>query len=153
MNKHIIGIGLLGAFLTLICAVSLTLVQSPTSQRNINLDENRIRDFQEIEYMMENHAEKTGSLPPTLEALDVSPRSTEEAQDILTDPQSKKLYDYRVIDAGIYELCTTFATDSAQQAESGITVQVNTRFKHRIGYDCIQLRLSQIITTPTPRKL
>ncbi len=150
MNKHTIGITALGIFLAVVCIFSLTQINSPVTQRNINLDENRIRDFQEIEYMMENHVRKTGSLPPTLEALDVTPRTTEEAKDILTDPVSKVLYDYEPIAATTYQLCTTFATDSAASEDGQVSIKVNTRFEHAYGYDCVQLTLSKDILSPTP---
>lgn len=147
---------MLGIFLALVCVFSLTQINSPVTQRKINLDENRVRDFQEIEYMMENHVRKTGALPPTLQALDVSPRTTEEAQDLLTDPESKQLYSYSRLSDENYQLCTTFATDSSITNNGAVSVQINTRYSHKAGYDCIQLTLPKTLEnslTPTPAPL
>lgn len=153
MNRHTLGIGVLGIFLAVVCVFSLTQINSPVTQRKINLDENRIRDFQEIEYMMENHVRKTGALPPSLQALDVSPRSTQEAQDVVTDPETKQLYHYSQTSETSYQLCTTFATDSSVANNGTVSVQINTRYNHTAGYDCVELTLPKSLEntlTPTP---
>ncbi len=81
------------------------IVGSPSKQRNIRIDNQRVGDLQNIQYQIVNYWQQKEKLPASLADLSDPISNTT----IPTDPESKKEYTYTVKSAKSFELCATFA--------------------------------------------
>jgi hypothetical protein len=136
MHKHYGAVIMLGAFGLLVLGIGISLAGSPISQKKIRLDEIRTTDFNNLKYDIENYYRNNSKLPTLLSELN--------RVDSISDPETKKSYEYKVTTPFSYELCTEFSTDSLEVAKSkgggsryGYTSYNNTNTNHKAGYDCI----------------
>jgi len=84
----------------------LFAVGSPFKERKRRLDNQRINDIQQLEFMITNNYQDTGELPQNLSSLAAAYRNIE----IPTDPVSNERYTYKKIDPTMFKLCATFQT-------------------------------------------
>lgn len=97
-------------------AWAFTIVRSPYSARLQLADEQRLQGLIEITRLIDCHYSYAGELPRSLEAMGAYlgersgrlPVAEGCANEVPTDPLSGVAYDYRVIDADTYELCSDF---------------------------------------------
>ncbi|WP_305804985.1 hypothetical protein [Stenotrophomonas sp. YIM B06876] len=83
---------------------------SPAQQRLWRLDESRKADLETLQLATRDYWRAHGALPQSLAVVAAQPGMSLP----LHDPVSDLPYGYRVIDATRFELCATFATDSAR---------------------------------------
>ena len=110
----------------------------PSTQRDIRLDERRVRDLQRIDTAVHGYAGSHGSLPPDLATLAAQPgRSL-----AIADPVDASAYTYEPIDERTFRLCAVFITDTAEppQAEDA---RVADEWLHGAGRHCFQRKLKK----------
>lgn len=81
---------------------AISVVGTPETVRNKELDRARINDLQRIHWAIDQFYEDNGELPSRLEELDLEKR-------ILQDPETSNVYGYVVLDSKNYQLSATFA--------------------------------------------
>jgi hypothetical protein len=90
------------------------LLGSPAEQRRLRLDTARTSDLERLQRLIERFAKDHRELPDTLSAL-----GTHSGYDAgYADPESGAPYEYRRVSASAFQLCATFATDSARDKEA-----------------------------------
>lgn len=92
----IVLIAIVGGFL---------VVGSPTKQRNMRFDNQRVSDLQNIQWQIVNYWQQKEQLPVTL----ASTTDPLYGGIIPTDPETKSEYEYVVKGATSFELCANFA--------------------------------------------
>lgn len=83
-------------------------VGSPTTQRNLRLDSQRVSDLQNLQWQIVNHWQTKSKLPMQLTELADSISGVQ----IPSDPETKTPYEYKVKTNLSFELCATFARES-----------------------------------------
>lgn len=127
------------------------IVGSPSTQRALRFDEERIADLSNIQNGITNYWQRTGKLPATLAALTdplMNYRYT------TADPESGQPYQYTVKDARTFELCVTFDTFSSGTSASGAYTQpmvVDENWKHDAGYSCFDRTIDPALYPPYPK--
>lgn len=81
------------------------VVGSPTKQRNLRFDNQRVSDLQNIQYQIVNYWQQKSRLPTKLDELKDPLYGTV----VPVDPKSAEQYVYSVKNNLSFELCTTFA--------------------------------------------
>ena len=110
----------------------------PSTQREIRLDERRVRDLQRIVTAVNGYAEDHGSLPSDLATLAAQPGR----RLAIADPVDASPYAYEPIDERTFRLCAVFTTDTAEppQAEDA---RVADEWLHGTGRQCFQRKLKK----------
>ncbi|MFC3715699.1 hypothetical protein ACFONC_05990 [Luteimonas soli] len=88
---------------------AIAVMGSPGEQRQMRIDEQRVQDLRSIEAAVRLYRNDEGSLPDDLATIDARPGVALD----LADPQTGAPYEYRRTGADAFELCASFATDSA----------------------------------------
>ena len=144
MRIYKLAIALLGVLCVVIVVVSFMIGGTPVSQRLINLDRTRINDFQQINYAIENYYRDAQKLPSSLDEIRIVSGS-------LTDPETKKEYEYRIVNESTYQLCTVFSTDTKDTGNyDTTTTYIANNTDHLKGFDCIEYEIPRYLITPTP---
>ena len=125
---------LCGAAVVILAAVAgaIVLTGTPTRQREAAVDRHRVADLQRIEWAVDRYRREQGGLPPDLATVATTPGYAIERG----DPVTGRPYGYRRIDAGAYELCADFGTDS-RRAGSG---PGDDGWAHGVGPTCFRRR-------------
>lgn len=156
MNKHKLGIMLLGIVVGVSCVVGITIVGSPVSQRHINFDTTRIGDFQNMKYQVEEYYRQNSRLPLNMTEIERIYSSTAQ---LPKDPESGNAYTYQTVSTTSYEFCTTFSTDSEEVKERNdgrdavyypVRPAGGDDLSHQKGYDCITYTIPAYQLSPTP---
>jgi len=84
------------------------LIGSPSKQRDMNFDSQRISDLSDIQYQVVYYYQQKGVLPTELAVL----RDPLSGNVIPKDPESANDYAYSVTDKLSFKLCADFKTDS-----------------------------------------
>ena len=149
MRKYKIFIAILGAVTLTVLFGGFKLSGTPFSQKNANLDEERMNLFTGIKYSIDEYYRKEGKLPENLQIL--------PARNRLADPKTGREIEYYVVDKIQYKLCTEFATDTfetyyrtKQYPSYNSMLDSNSQSLHRKGYYCISYSLPAHLTKPTP---
>src|SRR3546814_15935292 len=108
---------------------------SPGEQRKVRIDEHRINDLRAIEAAVRLHRKDEGSLPGDLATVDARPGVALD----LADPETGTPYEYRRTGAEVFELCATFATDSAARAAR--QGWKGLEWAHGAGRHCFNFRI------------
>ena len=117
------------------------LLGSPSQQRLIALDGDRIRDLQAIAREIQDFPGED-SVPP--ESLPAPRNGFNDFRDPVTDEP----YEYRRLSETHYELCATFATDS--QAQRRPPLAQNDRWQHPAGRHCFEIPVQTAQPIPQP---
>lgn len=90
--------------------IGFVLVGSPTNQRNIAKDNQRVVDLQNIQWQIVSYYQQKGILPATLEQV----KDPLSGSFIPLDPDTKTPYTYRASSTSAlsFELCANFATEN-----------------------------------------
>jgi hypothetical protein len=80
------------------------IIGSPFYQRSVRLDERRVSDLQQLYDAVTNYWSLKRVLPSSIQTLKEISATTP-----LTDPDTGKPYEYRVVSSRSFELCATFA--------------------------------------------
>ncbi|MFA7252501.1 MAG: DUF5671 domain-containing protein [Candidatus Paceibacterota bacterium] len=115
----------------IVIVVGILAIGSPTTQRNIRLDEQRTNDLSNIQNaVLDYYRNNDNTLPKDLNIL--SQGSTYYLSS-LKDPKTATDYEYRLISANKYELCATFSADSSDKIK---TYPNSDLWKHGVGRTC-----------------
>jgi len=112
-------------------ATGLTIIGKPSEQRLMRLDERRVMDLQILAADVNRYRGQRQRLPERAEDVIDAQITTRLA----LDPESQQPYDYRMIDAGHYELCATFSRRSRDPS--------NDFWFHDAGRRCFSLGADQ----------
>jgi hypothetical protein len=88
-----------------VLALGFTHTETPSSVREIRLDEQQVQNLQDMQYRIEDHYRVNKSLPTDIGGLYIG---TEMPQ----APDGREPYSYNVTGSDTYELCATFAYPS-----------------------------------------
>lgn len=88
--------------------IAFVVVGSPQAQRQLRLDEERIRDLQAVQSQIISHYRFEAELPETLADLNIGDNAT-------VDPQSGEPYRYSRVSPTAFELCAVFARSSEDE--------------------------------------
>jgi len=118
------------------------LLGSPTKQRQIRADQQRLADLHQISQRLHQEAEQSQNRgkPVNLPAS-LSPNERK------TDPISGKVYDYQRVDNTHYKLCAEFATNSAEDRLQDSSSTEQDFWQHPSGRYCFQLN---VLEAPKP---
>ncbi len=95
-----------GIVLTLAAVITgFIVVGSPTKQRNIRFDNQRVGDLQNIQWQVVGYYQQKNKLPGNLDAL-IDPIS---GTTIPNDPETELPYKYTVTNNTSFKICATFA--------------------------------------------
>lgn len=138
MSEGAIGRWLLVAAAVVVVATIIAAVATmglPATQRDIGLDERRVRDLQRIVTAVHSHATAHGSLPQDLATLAAQPGR----RLAMFDPGGAP-YTYEPAGERTFRVCAVFTTDTAQppQAEDA---RVADEWLHGSGPQCFQRTL------------
>lgn len=128
----------------------------PSSQQAIARDRERLNNFSTISYRIQDYFTTNKALPSSLEIITENQKYPDTTLR-LTDPETKKPYEYHTKSAYSYELCTTFSADykDQQRSSSGpytyyISSDVVTKVNYKKGHACIQYNLPKYLYEVTP---
>lgn len=136
MFKYYISITILGIFVLVLIIGGIIIAGSPISQKDIQLDSNRLQAFESIKYQIENYYRTNHKLPVSLG--EISPNIN------IQDPETKMSYDYKIIPPYSYQLCTTFLTDNSKTVANYNNYGSDSALlkTHKKGYDCLTFKPS-----------
>jgi hypothetical protein len=125
---------ILGSLLTVVVvaavAIGMFLLGSPAEERLRRLDERRVRDLGGIGRAVDLYWTRYGRLPSSLEELAREPGGNVSSH----DPSTNAIYEYRALQAEMYELCAQFERDSPQPTQA-----IGDDFwSHRDGRQCFR---------------
>src|SRR5512141_2223660 len=147
MRKYYITFLILTVIVLAVVIKGFLISGTPASQRALNYDSQRISAMSSIKYSVDSYYQQNRQLPKSLDQLSASYLN-------LNDPETKKPYDYKVVNDTSYSLCTTFSTDtkdpSSQLRQYSYTDIEGTTSYHSKGYDCLDLKAPVVYTPPTP---
>ena len=144
MFKYYISIALLGIFVFALIIGGIIIAGSPISQKDIQLDNNRLQAFESIKYQIENYYTTNHKLPTSLGEISSSIN--------IQDSETKTSFDYKIIPPYSYQLCTTFSTDNSKTVTNSYNnygLDSALYKTHKKGYDCIELKLSSYLMNST----
>src|SRR3989339_600494 len=121
------------------------IVGSPTTQRNIRMDQQRISDLQIIQSRLLEQWTQKGELPKVLSDLEDPIYGFVEP----IDPETKEQYTYTLKDELSFELCATFNQKSDAGIKNDRTSMITPYFygvtdssmdfwDHEVGYTCFE---------------
>ncbi len=138
MNEARIGRWLMiGAGLVVVATlvVGISTLGSPSAQRDLRLDERRVRDLDRIVDAVGSYVNTNKTLPPTLGALATQPGRYLS----IVDPADGVPYVYRMTGDRTFQLCAVFATDTAQASKHGEPWS-DDEWLHGAGRQCFDRR-------------
>jgi len=128
--RFVVAISLVVAVVGVVIG-GILLLDSPAEVRARRLDERRVDDLRDITRKLDIYWTREGALPSSLEEL-----ANELGVFIeLLDPETGQPYEYRVVSSNTYELCATFARDTAE--EQGRLYR--DYWSHGAGRQCFQM--------------
>lgn len=98
--------GLAVAAVAAVVITGLIVIGSPAEQRVRRLDERRVQDLAQIKGAVDAYWTTRGGLPESIAQLTEAQGPYLRAHE--RDPDSGAPYEYRVLDAAVYELCAEF---------------------------------------------
>lgn len=133
MSRRPVGTWLLwlaGVAVAAAVVAALLVMGSPQQQRQIRLDIVRADNLAVLQIAVRDYWREHQRLPESLAELAARPG----VRLPLDDPGGHPPYRYRVVDAGRFELCATFATDTASKRGQGYRVRRD--WPHGSGEHC-----------------
>jgi hypothetical protein len=144
-------LAILGAVIALAAIIAgFIIVGSPSTQRSMRFDEQRVSDLTNIQWQITNYWQKTGTLPAALEALN-DPISNFY---VPKDPETSAAYEYSVnalssTSLRTFDLCATFDLPSSgdKSTSSSLTPAVSYPmgggtmsevWTHNVGHACFE---------------
>ncbi len=106
--------GLAVLFVAAVVTAALLVLGWPSGERARRLDERRVEDLRRLAAGVDEYYQRNQVLPASLERLAARP----DGPNVLTDPVTRRPYDYKPLGAYAYELCATF-DDALPEEERG----------------------------------
>jgi hypothetical protein len=113
-------------------AAAVVMLGGPQAERERALDDRRAMDLEGLSTWTDYYYQQHKELPPTVEAL---ARDRGGVTLSTRDPETGAPYEYRAIAGRQYELCATFARQSAE----GRPLPVANFWAHPAGRQCFTL--------------
>ena len=129
LSPRSIMLGASGAAVVAAVAVGLVLLENPAQERERRIDDRRAADLHGIAAATDLYWARHGRLPASLDDLAAEPGLRISTR----DPTSPEMYGYRVLDDGRYEVCATFAAESAGPTGSTPILQRSCQGCHAPG--------------------
>lgn len=148
MIKNYIGIFILSLIVIGAIIYGFSSSGSPAHVRALKFDTQRISDINSLKYNIDDYYRTNGYLPATLE----NARPAYNRTSAITDPETKKSYEYIPGSSNDYKLCAVFSVSNLNDAtkqKANYTYYSND-FKHPKGYYCFSLSAPQPSPTPIP---
>ncbi|NTV31342.1 hypothetical protein HGA91_05205 [candidate division WWE3 bacterium] len=127
------------ALLAITAIAGFFIIGSPTKQRQIRFDEQRVSHLQQIQSQVVYYWQTKQSLPNDLTQLN----DNVNGFTVPTDPENYSSYEYNVKEKTTFELCTTFtqkslvnAVPQASTKPVGIDELANSSWIHDAGHVC-----------------
>jgi len=120
------------------------VVGSPSEQRLLKFDNEKINDLSSITWEIENYYRENNKLPEDLNQI----RDDSYAEEIFTDPQSGEPYGYNLVGTDTYELCAEFNLDSSSFNSRAYPIYDWT---HNVGENCFKKTINPEILKPIIR--
>ncbi|HMS23082.1 MAG TPA: hypothetical protein PKA38_04965 [Candidatus Levybacteria bacterium] len=160
MKKNIVGIIVLGLIVLGAIIYGFNSSGSPAAVRAAKFDLERQNDFSDIRYGVNSYFDRYGKLPKTLVEVNQY-NSYAFSREQITDPETKKEYEYIPMWDNTYQLCAVFSTstevksDSEKLSAQGKTAyRSNADFSHPAGRFCFSFKTPtvapQIEEKPSP---
>lgn len=138
-NKDTIAL-IFVSFLTVAAVVyGFSTIPNPAKQRALKLDHKRVTDLAEIQKSISAYYTENNMLPQNITGLTKQYYDSEIVN--TKDPETGKEYEYITTGPTSYQLCATFATSSAEEAnaydsENYLYSRYKKDFPHPVGYQC-----------------
>jgi hypothetical protein len=116
-------------------AAAVFVMGLPSEQRDVRMDQKRVRDLRRLVEVVNSHVERQESLPPSLDALANQPGMRLS----IADPVDGSPYTYEVIDKRKFRLCAVFATDTSVAPENNER-WIDDEWPHAVGRRCFERR-------------
>lgn len=116
---------------------AILVMGSPGVQRERSIDARRVQDLQRIQHQVEAHYSEHGVLPRDLATLAAKPGIAFAT----ADPVTATAYGYQATGRLEYQLCATFATDSAADNERRAPWTAAPDWAHGAGRTCFTRRV------------
>jgi branched-subunit amino acid transport protein len=123
--------------------VGIWSIGSPTTQRNIRFDQQRVNDLSSIQSALVGYYLDNNVLPKDLSIL---AQATTYYVSSLKDPETKDNYEYSVLYVNKYRLCANFASDNLGGDLSTQQVYPTNLdlWTHGIGRTCFDFTAGEI---------
>jgi hypothetical protein len=135
------------AFVLVVVVWGLSLVGSPSFNRKLSADRNRIDDLERLRNDIELYFDQQRELPSVLTDLEKL-RTYYSYRGNLEDPMTKKAYEYKARDLFSYELCAEFELSSGQAklehwrcGRYGRCGRDEAPWKHGVGRHCFSFEI------------
>lgn len=136
-------IGFIAALIVALAA-SFSLIDSPTTARELREDTQRVSNLQQISYQVQSYFEINKKLPENLDTL-VTDAKIES--NVTKDPVTGETFAYTLTDAENYQLCANFnLSDKSEDVKNPqpTYVGVSPEWQHAAGKQCFSIKLSLI---------
>lgn len=121
-----------------------SVIGSPSTQRQLRQDGERVSALQEIQSRVINYWQLKAALPTDLSLLEMD---TIYGRTIPLDPETKESYEYVPVDSLSFKLCATFNKETPVQVagntypsvplmEYSSDITVSSNWQHQAGYQC-----------------
>lgn len=133
-RKYIMYATCVGVLVVIIAG--LVAIGSPSKQRNVRFDEQRVENLSSIQYAVTDYYRANDKLPVDLTVLS---QGTTYYISSVKDPETKADYEYRVVSGNKYEICATFSSSNITENSSVKTnYQVSDLWLHQVGRTCFE---------------
>ncbi|MFA5185466.1 MAG: hypothetical protein WC551_03185 [Patescibacteria group bacterium] len=133
-------------FVVAVIVTAFVVVGSPSQERARRMDTQRSSDLQQLSWAVNNYYNQMKSLPASIDDLRKSPDVYVQS---VVDPQTGKMYEYRITGERSYEVCATFETEQtgnnpnyAQPVMKGLP---DLYFTHGIGRNCVPQTVAPLV--------
>jgi hypothetical protein len=121
-----------GLVVLLVVVTGIIAIGSPTKQRNIRFDAQRVSDLSNIQYAVTDYFRANNKLPVDITTLT---QGTAYYVSSIKDPETKINYEYKVTAQNKYELCAVFSTDDIADPNN-VTYPNTESWTHGVGRTC-----------------
>ncbi len=121
----------------------IIVIGSPTAQRNIRFDNQRISDLSNIQYAITDYYQANNKLPVDLNTLT---QGTTYYVSSIKDPETQAVYEYKAVPQGSnYEICAVFSTDNLLDKTNQVSYPDQDNWKHSIGRTCFNREAGDLL--------
>jgi hypothetical protein len=124
---------LTGVIVLAVVITGIVAIGSPTTQRNIRLDNQRISDLSNVQYALTDYYRANNKLPVDLITLT---QGTTYYVSSIKDPETQTNYEYKAISQSKYQICAVFSTDSSLAETKNISYPNSDSWTHAVGKTC-----------------
>jgi Domain of unknown function (DUF5671) len=121
--------------------LGFVMIGSPSHQRDVNFDSQRVSDLSNIQYQIVNFYQQKGVLPLDLTEV-VDPLT---GNVIPLDPETFESYKYKATDKLAFSVCANFKTLSDEKTNKNINsymvLSTNENWQHAIGETCFERKI------------